>query len=201
MESLFETRVQNQKRWSFGPLFGSQIPLFAVLPQEETTTLLSLIMMLVTVILHVTVILLYLRLRFPPRLSDLVTIFSSFQLFFESIAGYEVQSTHTKSASPSAVPSTAPTAAPSAMTSTVKASSKVIAYFRKLLLVGEKLAKISRGKQINFFCVFQKALADGKKDPQKSSSKTRSKSFSVLKLLACLGKTRRKKKLWESRSR
>ena len=97
MESLFETRVQNQKRWSFGPLFGSQIPLFAVLPQEETTTLLSLIMMLVTVILHVTVILLYLRLRLPLRLAGLVTMFLLLATIFVLITWYEVQSPHTES--------------------------------------------------------------------------------------------------------
>ena len=54
-------------------------------------------MMLVAVISHVTMILLYLHIRFLPRLSGLVTIFLLLSTFFELITGYELQSTHAES--------------------------------------------------------------------------------------------------------
>ena len=53
--------------------------------------------MLVTVILHVTVILLYLRLRFPLRLAGLVHMFLLLATVFVLITGYEVQSPHAES--------------------------------------------------------------------------------------------------------
>ena len=65
--------------------------------KNRAATLLGLILMLVTAILHVTVFLLYLRLRFPPRLSGLVTIFLLLATVFKLTTGYEVQSTHVES--------------------------------------------------------------------------------------------------------
>ena len=84
MESLFETRVQNQKDGYLSPFWDPRHPFW-------------LLMMLIAIILHVTVILLYLRLRLPLRLAGLVTMFLLLATTFVLITWYEVQSPHTES--------------------------------------------------------------------------------------------------------